>query len=589
MLAIGALATALVVLALAVRLGGAFGAAATPGLSQAGALTKVGLAVAKLGMNVASVLTVGWLLAAAVLVPERSGTTRRCLLAASRSAMAWALCGLALVAFTVSDLFGVPATGITGNMLRTFLIELPQGRALLLVIAAAVALSFAARLSGAEGAAGYLLIGALAGLMPPLFTGHAASAAHHALAVHSLAAHVAGVSLWIGGLVALVTVAPDVRDRLPETVRRYSGLALVSFAVVGVSGAVNAWVRLGGVHLGSRYGMLVVAKAAALLVLGAMGWWHRRATIPALSSGAGARGFVRLGAAEILVMAAAMALATGLSRTPPPEVSPGTLDPVALRLGFPLPGPAGPGPYLLNWWIDPLFLVLVTAGAVLYGAAVFRVRRDGWPLHRTLAWTAGLAVVLLATCGGVARYSMVLFSAHAVQHVMVGLAAPLLLVHGAPLTLARKALPSARTLDAVAGSRGARAAAHPVVASALLVVSLYGWYASPLFASSLANHALHSVAMAGFLAIGLAFFAGTAGPRALLAAVPLHALAGIALARPGTVFAGGWYGTLGRTWGAPPLDDQRLGAAVLAAAAVTATGAALVPRLLAAVRSGRQH
>ncbi|WP_131764163.1 cytochrome c oxidase assembly protein, partial [Actinomadura fibrosa] len=404
-----------------------------------------------------------------------------------------------------------------------------------------------------EAAVGRLDEDELMALTTFLFTGHAASAAHHALAVYSLAAHVAGAALWIGGLVALVSVAPDVRDRLPQIVGRYSGLALVTFAVVGASGAVNAWVRLGGVHLDSRYGALVVAKAAALAVLGAFGWWHRRATIPALRAGAGARAFVRLAAAEIIVMAAAMALATGLSRTPPPEVSPGTLDAVTLRLGFPLPGPASPRAYLLDWWIDPLFLVLVLTGAVLYGAGVLRVRRaggPGWPAYRTLAWTAGLAVVLFGSCGGVARYSMVLFSAHAVQHVLVGLLGPLLLLRGAPLELARTALPSASMPDAVAGSRGARALTHPVVASSLLLLSLYAWYLSPAFGSSLTNHALHSLAMAGFLAIGLAYFAGTDGRvRTVLAAAPLHVAAGVLLVRADGVLGGSWYGGLGRAWG----------------------------------------
>lgn len=72
MLVIGAAAIALVVLALVIRLGGALSATAAPGLSQAGALSKVGLSVAKLGGDVAAVLTVGWLLVAAVFVPAAS-------------------------------------------------------------------------------------------------------------------------------------------------------------------------------------------------------------------------------------------------------------------------------------------------------------------------------------------------------------------------------------------------------------------------------------------------------------------------------------------------------------------------------------
>ncbi|NKZ04737.1 bifunctional copper resistance protein CopD/cytochrome c oxidase assembly protein [Actinomadura latina] len=579
MLVIGAAAIALVGLALVMRLGGAFSETATPGLSQAGALTKIGLSVAKLGGDVAAVLTAGWLLVAAVFVPATSALGRRCLRAASLTALAWALCTLALIVCTVLDLFGIGLADVTGDMMRTLLIDLPQGRALLLVLAGAVALAVAASLPRAAGGAGYLLAGALAGLLPPLFTGHAASASNHALAVYSLAAHVLGVALWIGGLVALVTVAPDVQQDLPRIVERYSGLALAAFTVVGVSGAVNAWVRLGGVHLGSRYGMLVVAKGLALAALGAFGWWHRRTTIPALRDGTGPRAslrpFLRLGTAEVLVMTATMALAAGLSRTPPPENAPGTLDITALRLGFPLPGPAGTGPYLLDWWIDPLFFVLIAAGAVLYGAGAVRVR--DWPRKRTAAWTAGLLVLLLATASGISRYSMVLFSAHAIQHVLVGVVAPLLLLYGAPVKLALKAMrgEGRALLAAAAGSRGLRVLSRPVVASALLLLSLYAWYVSPLFPPSLSNHALHSLTLVAFLVIGLAYFHGTAGTLVPLAVLPLHAAAGVLLMRDGTVL-GDWYETLGRRWGAAPLDDQRLGALLLwtAAAAITAAVAA---------------
>ena len=270
-------------------------------------------------------------------------------------------------------------------------------------------------------------------------------------------------------------------------------------------------------------------------------------------------------------MIATMALAVGLSRTPPPENAPGTLDVVALRLGFPLPGPAGIGPYLLDWWIDPLLFVLIVAGAVLYGAGVARVR--DWPRRRTAAWAGGLLVLLLASSSGIARYSMVMFSAHAVQHVLVGLVAPLLLLYGAPVRLALGAMRGeARALvEAVAGSRGLRALAHPAISSALLLLSLYAWYVSPLFAPSLSNHALHSLAMLAFLAVGLAYFHGTAGTLVPPAVLPLHVIAGVALMRDGTVL-GGWYEDLGRRWGASPLDDQHLGALLLwtSAAAVTA-------------------
>ncbi|GAA2453342.1 cytochrome c oxidase assembly protein [Actinomadura vinacea] len=614
-LAVGA---ALLVLALVVRYGGAFSAEAAPGLTQAGALTKVGLAVAELSAQVFGAVTVGWLLLVAVFLPARAPAAgvRRYLRSATVWAGAWALSVLAVVMFSVSDLYGVPVTtGVTGNMLFSFLLELSQGRALLVVLAAVVAVAVAAQAVSTPGGAGYVLVLALGGLLPPVFTGHAADTSSHAAAVYSLVAHVLGAALWVGGLIVLVAVARNPSSvsgvggggdvggsgvRLAGVVGRYSRLALACFAVVAVSGLVNAWIRLGGLELGSRYGALVAAKTAALVGLGAFGWWHRRVSLPALRAGkeggavkggagslSGRGVFVRIAAVEIVVMAATMALATGLSRTPPPEVAQGTLNLVTLKLGFPLPGPASLGAYLLDWRFDPLFSAVVPVAAGLYALGLLRMRRAGlsWPLSRTVAWYAGLAVMLLVTCGGLARYSMVLFSAHLVQHLVLSLVVPVFLLLGAPVTLALRSLPRGSRAGADAGGRPVRemlvavlrsrafgVASHPLVAPVVFVAGLYGFYLSPLFEASLRNHALHSFAMAVFVVSALVYLWPIVGVdplprrpslsvRFLLAAVvvPFHALFGAAVMGRGGVLAADWYGRLGRAWGDSPLRDQRVG------------------------------
>jgi cytochrome c oxidase assembly factor CtaG/putative copper export protein len=609
-----AAAIAAVVAVLVVKYGGALSAAAIPDLTQTGAVTLECLAVSKLAMNTSAALTVGWLLMAAVFVPSDGPASssldslgRRCLRAASLSAVAWAASTAALVVFSVSDIFGIAlGPSISGDMLRTFLLELPQGRALLLVVLVATALSVAAHLPKTPGGAGYLLLVALCGLMPPLFTGHAASAGNHALAVYSLAVHIVAAAAWVGGLIVLLVIARHAGDRLPAIVTRYSGLALVCFLAVGASGLANAWVRLGGLELGSNYGLLVVGKAAVLAVLGTIGLWHRRAGIPALTSHRRTGVFVRIATVEVLVMAVAMGLATGLSRTPPPEVDPGTLDPVALRLGFKLPGPANVRGFALDWWPDPLFAVLITAAAVLYAVAVVRLRRNGgsWPLSRIVAWHAGLLVVLAATCSGLARYSMVLFSAHVAQHLALSMLAPPLLVAGAPLTLALRTLPAGpassgrsprELLLAATQSRLARALTRPLVALALLLAGLYGFYFTFLFETTLRNHAWHSLTMLCFTLTGLLYFWSIVGVDSapghrdllrrlvlLLAAMPLHALFGIALMLHEKAFAADWYKGLGRTWGASPLDDQRLGA-------VLALGVAEIVTLLVMLSLARTY
>jgi cytochrome c oxidase assembly factor CtaG len=190
-------------------------------------------------------------------------------------------------------------------------------------------------------------------------------------------------------------------------------------------------------------------------------------------------------------------------------------------------------------------------------------------------------VALLVTCGGLARYSMVLFSAHVAQHLVLSLVVPLLLLGGAPVTLALRALrrggdAGGRTprelLVAALRSRPFAAATHPLVAPAVLLVSLYGFYFSPLFETSLRDHAVHSAVMAGFVAAGALYLWPVVGadplPRRLrlgarfalaVAVVPFHAVFGVVVSGRAEVLAGAWFTRLERAWGASPLQDQRLG------------------------------
>ena len=77
-----------------------------------------------------------------------------------------------------------------------------------------------------------------------------------------------------------------IRDRLDApalatSVRRVSLLATWCIALAAYSGALNASVRLGNISaIGSTYGLVVVAKVAALGALGFAGWWMRSAILP---------------------------------------------------------------------------------------------------------------------------------------------------------------------------------------------------------------------------------------------------------------------------------------------------------------------
>ena len=70
---------------------------------------------------------------------------------------------------------------------------------------------------------------------------------------------------------------------------------------------------------------------------------------------------------------------------------------------------------------------------------VLRVRRRHparpWPLYRTALFLGGLAVVVIATESGIGSYDDVLFWDHMVQHLLLLMVAPPLLVTGQPATL----------------------------------------------------------------------------------------------------------------------------------------------------------
>src|SRR5690606_40383645 len=81
--------------------------------------------------------------------------------------------------------------------------------------------------------------------------------------------------------------------------------------------------------------------------------------------------------------------------------------------------------------------------ALLYLWGVLRLSREGhrWPWGRSTAWGLGLVAIVAVNGTGVGGYGMMSFSAHMVQHLVLALVAPALLLLGAPITLLLRALP----------------------------------------------------------------------------------------------------------------------------------------------------
>ena len=243
--------------------------------------------------------------------------------------------------------------------------------------------------------------------------------------------------------------------------------------------------------------------------------------------------------------------------------------------------PAAPsvGRVLGDWHADGL-LLLVVAAAALYLLGVSRLAGHGraWPRGRTVAFLSGLAVIAVATASGLDDYGRVLFSLHVVQHVLLGMVAPLLLALGAPVTLALQALGRTNQRRLLRALRAPPVAvvAHPLTAWLLFGGALVVLYFTGLLEASLRHHWVHALVHVHFVAAGCLFLARVVGvdpvPHALgfgarvlyvLVALPFHAFLGVAILSSDRVLAGGWYEHVVRRWGTTALADQRTGAGIL--------------------------
>ncbi|MGV9645829.1 cytochrome c oxidase assembly protein, partial [Streptomyces sp. NPDC003514] len=135
---------------------------------------------------------------------------------------------------------------------------------------------------------------------------------------------------------------------------------------------------------------------------------------------------------------------------------------------------------------EPLPALAALLAAVCYLLAARRLRRRGdvWSWWRDLSFVAGGGAVAWVGVGAAPGGP---FTGHMVQHVVLGMAAPLLLVTARPLTLALRALPPGgvrRSLLALTRLRVAGWLTFPPVAALLDVGGLWLLYRTGLFAAT---------------------------------------------------------------------------------------------------------
>ncbi|HUA48370.1 MAG TPA: cytochrome c oxidase assembly protein [Solirubrobacteraceae bacterium] len=252
---------------------------------------------------------------------------------------------------------------------------------------------------------------------------------------------------------------------------------------------------------------------------------------------------------------------------------------------------------LVSHWAFSASVVIPAAGsATLY---LLGVRRTvgRWPARRTVAFLAGIGAVILALQSGIDSYDDRMLSDHMVQHLLLLLVAPPLLLGGRPVVMALRSLPSARRRTFALALDRTRRFTGPAPSLALFTGVILLTHLPSFYDATLSHPALHDAEHAAYLAVGLLMWSplldGDPAPRyrlnglgklvyANLAMLPMGLLGAYLNRHPTLVYPA--YGPPARALGISALTDQAqagaimwvLGASIMAAVGLWAAVAALV-------------
>lgn len=551
------------------------------------------LPIVKLFFSLAAAGAVGTLVLTCLGLSPGTPEYRRALNFAAASAAVWTMASGASAILAYLDV--APGASVFdssfGPQFGFFLTTVELGQTWMVTTLIAAAVSILCLLVATMGAVAWATLLAVAGMVPLTFNSHPNYGADEGPGMAALGLHIVSAAVWMGGLMALAAIRPKLEAvRLILVVKRFSTLALISFIVLAASGLLKATIMLGTFeNLWSPYGLLVLAKIAALIVLGIAGFMQRRWLISRMESNQArsVKYFWALVAGELLVLGIASGVAAVLARTddPNPDVPVAYATLAENIVDYPLPAKPSLWHYMLETRFDPIWVLLCGAAIFAYLAGVRRIHRRGesWPGHRTAFWLVGVLALLYVSNGGVNAYREFLFSAQTIAEMILIALIPLLLVLAAPLILASHAIRSREDgsrggrewMTVIAGSRLISFATTPLAAAGILFASLLTFYYPPLHRWGISNYIGHQWTMVYFLFVGSLFATSVIRPRSpaseplsvrlsvVTVVFAIYVGLGITLWMSTGLVQPDWYGALASPWGVDPLKDQQTGGTVV--------------------------
>ena len=224
-----------------------------------------------------------------------------------------------------------------------------------------------------------------------------------------------------------------------------------------------------------------------------------------------------------------------------------------------------------SWSLEPLQLVPLAIGALLYARRARTLARRGTPVERwrPALFALGVALVTIALVSPIAAIGEhESFAFHMIQHLLLGDLGALCIVAGLTGPLLRPVL-------SVRAIRTLRFLAHPLVALPLWTVNLCVWHLPFFWEAALRHETVHALEHVCFFSAGAIMWAavievlpgpewfGTAAKMGYIAAVRVvSTIVGNVLVWAGTPFYD-LYEHADRPWGLSAEADQGIAGAVM--------------------------
>jgi cytochrome c oxidase assembly factor CtaG/ferredoxin len=169
-----------------------------------------------------------------------------------------------------------------------------------------------------------------------------------------------------------------------------------------------------------------------------------------------------------------------------------------------------------SWSFQPLPMAGLLVSAILYWRGWQKLHRQvpaRFPAWRLVAFLSGLVIILIALASPLDAFASWLLIVHMVQHLMLTMIAPPLLLLGAPFLPILRGLPRTVARDALGPFLNAptmhrlgRFLVHPLFAGPLFMASNILWHLPPMYELALNSKEWHQVEHLCFLATALLFW-----------------------------------------------------------------------------------